>query len=59
MANERWTYQVVEVKPRMFTSSVDLIQAELNRLGPLGWELVAVTQSHQINPVRLYLKKAP
>ena len=58
MANERWSYQVVEVKPRMFTTSVELIQAELNRLGPLGWELVAVTQPNYVNPVRLYLKKA-
>ena len=58
MANERWTYQVVEVKPRLFGINNEQIQAELNRVGAQGWELVAVTNASQMHPVKLYLKKA-
>ncbi len=57
MANERWTYQVVEVKPRLFGVRPEDVQAELNRLGAQGWELVSVTQPGAMHPVRLYLKR--
>lgn len=58
MANDRWSYQIVEIKPRLFVNPVEQIQAELNRLGAQGWELVSVTQPNHVNPIRLFLKKS-
>lgn len=58
MANDRWSYQVVEVKPGFLGSNRDTIQERLNQLGLQGWELVAATQPHRFQPVQLYLKKA-
>jgi hypothetical protein len=58
MANDRWTYQVVEVKPGFLGSNREAIQERLNQLGLLGWDLVAATQPHRFQPVQLYLKKA-
>lgn len=58
MANERWNYQVVEVKPAFLGSNREAAQERLNQLGLLGWELVAVIQLHRFQPVQLYLKKA-
>lgn len=57
MASNRWTYQVVQVKPRFFGSTRDAAQEKLNQLGMQGWELVCATQSHHLSPVQLYLKK--
>ena len=57
MANERWTYQVVEVKPGFFGSARDAVQERLNQLGMQGWELVAAVQTYQFRPVQLYLKR--
>ena len=57
MASNRWSYQVVEVKPKLFAKQAQLVQDKLNQLGLQGWELVAVNQSHPFNPVQLYLKK--
>ena len=56
MASNRWSYQVVEVKPKLFAKQAQLVQDKLNQLGLQGWELVAVNQSHHFNPVQLYLK---
>jgi hypothetical protein len=43
MASERWRYNVVEIKPgsmwRAVVATADL-QAELDRQGTQGWELV-------------------
>lgn len=58
MANERWTYQVVELKPTFFKSTRDAVQERLNQLGLQGWELVSVVQPQQFSAVQLYLKKA-
>ena len=57
MAGNRWSYQVVEIKPRLFGKQSELVQEKLNQLGLQGWERVAVNQSHHFNPVQLYLKK--
>jgi hypothetical protein len=58
MANDRWTYQVVEVKPGFLGSNREAIQERLNQLGLLGWELVAAVRGHRFEPTTLYLKKA-
>lgn len=58
MANERWSYQMVEVKPRFMGSNREAVQDRLNQLGLQGWELVAAVRAHRFEPVQLYLKKA-
>lgn len=58
MANDRWTYQVVQVKPSFLGSTQAAAQERLNQLGVQGWELVAAVQVHRFLPVQLYLKKA-
>ncbi len=57
MADERWGYQVVEVKPGFLGSTRDAAQERLQQLGLQGWELVSAIQSHRFAPVQLYLKK--
>jgi len=58
MADERWSYQVVEIKPSFLGSTRDAAQERLTQLGLQGWELVAAIQTHRFRPVQLYLKKA-
>jgi hypothetical protein len=53
----RWSHQIVEVKPRFIGSNKDAIQAELDRLGNQGWELVAATQGQKFEPTRLFFKR--
>ena len=57
MASNRWSYQVVEVKPSFLGSIREAAQERLNQLGLQGWELVAVVQPLRFGPVQLYLKK--
>lgn len=57
MASERWSYQVVQVKPNFLGSTGNAAQERLNQLGLQGWELVAAIQSQRFAPVQLYLKK--
>jgi len=57
MANDRWSYQVVEVKPSFLGSTRDAAQERLQQLGMQGWELVSATQPQRFAPVQLYLKK--
>lgn len=57
MANDRWSYQVVEVKPTFLGSTRDAAQERLQQLGLQGWELVAAIQPQRFAPVQLYLKK--
>ena len=58
MANDRWSYQVVEVKPSFLGSTRDAAQERLQQLGMQGWELVSAIQPQRFAPVQLYLKKA-
>lgn len=58
MANERWSYQVMEIKPAFFGQVRETAQERLNQLGLQGWELVAAIQTHPFKPLQLYLKKA-
>ncbi len=54
----RWSHKVVEVSFSLFGSKLaEKIQAELDKYGALGWELVAVNQSSPADAVRLYFKK--
>ena len=57
MINERWSYQVVEVKPKFLGSTREPVQERLTQLGLQGWELVAAIQTQSFRPVQLYLKK--
>lgn len=57
--SQRWSYKVVEVPFKLFAGKLtDRVQAELDRLGAQGWELVSVGQTSAAEAVRLYLKKA-
>jgi len=58
MASDRWSYQVVEVKPTFLGSTREAAQERLSQLGLQGWELVSVVQSQRFATVQLYLKKA-
>lgn len=58
MADKRWSYQVVEIRPSFLGSTRDAAQERLVQLGLQGWELVAATQPQRFAPVQLYLKKA-
>ena len=40
MANDRWSYQVAEVKPTFLGSTRHAAQERLQQLGLQGWELV-------------------
>lgn len=55
--SKRWTYQTIEIKPGLMGGfKVDEVQAELNRQGQLGWELVN-TVFAPLNPMILVFKK--
>jgi hypothetical protein len=57
MGSDRWSYQVVEVKPSFLGSTRDAAQERLQQLGLQGWELVSAIQPQRFAPVQLYLKK--
>lgn len=60
--SQRWTYQVIEIKPSFTTGRInaELIQTELNKQGALGWELVQVLHTgHGLHPAKLIFKRAP
>ncbi len=57
--SQRWTYQAVELKPT-FTGclTAEALQAELNRQGAQGWELVQVVHGgHALQPARPVFKR--
>lgn len=54
----RWSHKIVEVSFSLFGSKLsEKIQAELDKFGTQGWELVAVNQTSAADVVRLYFKK--
>lgn len=55
--SERWSYQVVEVKPRFLGVRAADLQERLVQLGLQGWELVSVLQAHPMRAAQLFLKK--
>lgn len=56
--SKRWSHKIVEVSFSLFGSKLsERIQQELDKLGALGWELVAVNQTSAADVVRLYFKK--
>jgi hypothetical protein len=55
--SERWSYQVVEVKPRFVGVRAADVQERLVQLGLQGWELVTVLQPHPLRAAQLILKK--
>jgi hypothetical protein len=58
---ERWKYKVLDIRPsRRFLAtrpSPEEIQAELDKLGAQGWELVSVIASSAAVPPRMILKR--
>lgn len=61
MASERWRYNVVEIKPKhMWSATVPTgdLQAELDRQGTQGWELVMkVPGTTSMGGIRLVFKR--
>jgi len=56
--SRRWQYKVVELSYKLFGGKLkDRAQAELEKLGAQGWELVSVVQSHYADTLRMFLKK--
>jgi hypothetical protein len=57
MTNERFSYQVVDIKAGMWGLKPQKVQDELNRLGLQGWELVSAVPAYGHMGLRLILKK--
>ena len=58
MTSIRWQHKIVEVPVKLFAGALSArAQVELDKLGPLGWELVSAVQSHSADTLRLFLKK--
>lgn len=55
----RWQYKVVEIPMKLFGGGMtERAQAELDKLGAQGWELVSTAQSNAADVLRLFLKRA-
>ena len=58
MTSIRWQHKIVEVPIKLFAGALSArAQVELDKLGPLGWELVSAVQSDSDATLRLFLKK--
>lgn len=55
--SKRWSYLTVEIKPSFRGLRIEDIQAELDKQGRLGWELVNMIVPSQLSPAILVLKK--
>lgn len=55
--SKRWSYFTVELQPSWTGLKPDEMQAELNRHGQLGWELVNVLQTQPMGVALLIFKK--
>lgn len=53
----RWQYKVVELPFKWTGGFAPRMQAELDRLGPQGWELVSVVQPHWGDAMRMVFKR--
>jgi hypothetical protein len=54
---QRWSHQVVVVRPRFFGGNREAIQAELDRMGNQGWELVSTLQGQKFDSIKLFFKR--
>lgn len=59
MAAQRCQHLVVEVSPKLFIRTNAQLQAELDKHGAAGWELVAVLQPNPLHAIRLFFKRQP
>lgn len=59
MTSTTWAYKVHVVKPKSLFSTVgsDVLEAELNRLGSQGWELITVRGAEASSKLKLILKR--
>jgi hypothetical protein len=56
--SRRWQYKVVELRFQLFGGKLaERAQAELDKLGALGWELVSLVQASPADALRIFLKK--
>ena len=56
--SSRWSYQVIQVKPGTWGGfKTDAMQAELNRLGAQGWELVSIAMPDMVSPAMMVFKR--
>jgi hypothetical protein len=55
--SKRWSYLTVEVKPSWTGLKPEDMQAELNRHGQLGWELVNAVMGSPMGVALLIFKK--
>lgn len=58
--SNRWQHKVIDVTYKMFGGkTTERVQVELDRMGALGWELVAATQQGPagMDSCRLFFKK--
>lgn len=56
--SKRWSYLTIEIKPSFVGGlRTEDIQAELDKQGRLGWELVNIIVPAQLSPAILVLKK--
>ena len=56
--SKRWSYLTVEIKQGWTGLKPEEMQAEMNRHGQLGWELVNVVLTLQMGSALLFFKKA-
>ncbi|MFD0740352.1 DUF4177 domain-containing protein [Lysobacter koreensis] len=56
--SQRWAYKVVDIPYKLFGDKLTVrAQAELDKLGAQGWELVSVLQGPAGEHLRLFLKR--
>ena len=59
MTSTSWNYKVHVVKPKSMFSSLDseTLEAELNRLGSQGWELITIRSAEASSKLELIMKR--
>jgi hypothetical protein len=54
---QRWSHQIVVVKPQFLGTNREAIQVELDRMGNQGWELVSTLQGQKFDSIKLFFKR--
>ena len=57
MVNQRCEHLVVDVTAKLMSDPKERVQAELDKHGMAGWELVAAVQPHPMSPLLLFFKR--